>query len=290
MIAYTIVAVVFLIDYFCCKYVRGSYDLEEARTSLFFVGGEALIVLVGLNSSSLVYPDYVKNAVIIVRENLMLVDLNLIMPRWLAFVCLFVMTDFLCYVAHRMSHEIGLFWAQHSIHHSFTRMTSLAAHRNPISILRLSSKALLFVTPVAFGFTPGQIVFAVLLIQTWQMIIHSEWIPRFWRPFEYVLSTPYHHRIHHQKRAPGTTGNYGGALIIFDRMFGSCIETPRGQPEVFEFGLVSHEPTNNPFKLIWQTWVHLGRSAWESRSFLRTFEIFFVPVSFVKKYRNVQDA
>jgi len=218
------------------------------------------------------------------------VDLNAVMPQWLAFVCLFVITDFIYYVVHRMNHEMGLFWAQHSIHHSFTRMTSLAAHRNPISILRLSFQYLLFVVPVAFGFTLGQVLFVALAIQIWQMVIHSEWIPRFWRPFEYVLSTPYHHRIHHRKLSRGATGNYGGMLIIFDRVFGSCIETPRGEPEVFDFGLVSHEPTNNPFKIILQTWIHLGRSAWESRSILRAFEIFFVPVSLVKKYRNIQDA
>ena len=39
-------------------------------------------------------------------------------------------------------------------------------------------------------------------------------------PLEWILNTPSHHRVHHGRNRYCIDKNYGGTLIIFDRMFG----------------------------------------------------------------------
>ena len=40
-------------------------------------------------------------------------------------------------------------------------------------------------------------------------------------PLEYVLNTPSHHRVHHARNPYAIDKNYGGILIIWDRIFGT---------------------------------------------------------------------
>ena len=55
-------------------------------------------------------------------------------------------------------------------------------------------------------------------------------------PLELVLMTPSHHRVHHDRRVHK---NYGGLLIVWDRIFGSFVGTyvsaVGGQGLVLEF-------------------------------------------------------
>ena len=39
-------------------------------------------------------------------------------------------------------------------------------------------------------------------------------------PLEWVLMTPSHHRVHHDRRVHK---NYGGLLIVWDRLFGTFV-------------------------------------------------------------------
>src|SRR5262249_14909166 len=56
-----------------------------------------------------------------------------------------------------------------------------------------------------------------LLYQFW---IHATWIPKLgW--LELVLNTPSAHRVHHAANLEYLDANYGGVLIVFDRLFGT---------------------------------------------------------------------
>ena len=63
-----------------------------------------------------------------------------------------------------------------------------------------------------------------LIYQFW---IHTEYV-RTLGPLEYVLNTPSHHRVHHGVNDIYLDRNYGGALIIWDRIFGSLYGNPKG--------------------------------------------------------------
>ena len=62
------------------------------------------------------------------------------------------------------------------------------------------------------------------------------------RPFEYVLNTPSHHRVHHGSNDVYLDKNYGGILIIWDRMFGTFID----EGERVRYGLTKNIRTFNP--------------------------------------------
>lgn len=54
----------------------------------------------------------------------------------------------------------------------------------------------------------------------YQFWIHTELIGSL-GPLEWFLNTPSHHRVHHGRNPFCIDKNYGGALIIWDRLFGT---------------------------------------------------------------------
>jgi hypothetical protein len=64
---------------------------------------------------------------------------------------------------------------------------------------------------------------------------------------EKVINTPSLHRVHHAANLEYLDGNYGGVLIIFDRMFGTYIEERDDIP--VRYGLV-HPMTSNNFFVV----------------------------------------
>lgn len=80
-----------------------------------------------------------------------------------------------------------------------------------------------------------------LLYQFW---IHTRVIDRL--PLagvtEYLLNTPSHHRVHHGRNPQYIDKNYGGVLIVFDRLYGTF--EPEGAEVVY--GLVHPLQTFNP--------------------------------------------
>ena len=72
------------------------------------------------------------------------------------------------------------------------------------------------------GFTPTVVLSALFLNLLYQFWLHADWIPRLgW--LEYVFNTPSSHRVHHARNPEYLDANYGGVLIVFDRLFGSYI-------------------------------------------------------------------
>ena len=84
-----------------------------------------------------------------------------------------------------------------------------------------SSPAGSFYLPlIALGVHPAVVASAAinLLYQFW---IHTERIDRMPRPVRGVFNTPSHHRVHHASQGGYLDRNFGGILIVWDRLFGS---------------------------------------------------------------------
>jgi sterol desaturase/sphingolipid hydroxylase (fatty acid hydroxylase superfamily) len=116
-------------------------------------------------------------------------------------------------------------------------------------------------------------VFAVvslnLLYQFW---LHADWIPKLgW--LEYVFNTPSHHRVHHAANPEYLDANYGGTLIVFDRLFGTLIEERADLP--CRYGLVKPLLSNNPFVINFHEWRALGRDLWQARSWRERLHYLF---------------
>ncbi|PAV79319.1 hypothetical protein WR25_26192 [Diploscapter pachys] len=74
----------------------------------------------------------------------------------------------------------------------------------------------------------------------YQFWIHTEMVP-YLGPFEYILNTPSAHRVHHGRNPYCIDRNYGGVLIIWDRLFGTY--AAERKDEELAYGLV--DPVNS---------------------------------------------
>ncbi|XP_042744478.1 alkylglycerol monooxygenase isoform X4 [Lagopus leucura] len=129
----------------------------------------------------------------------------------------FLGVDFAYYWFHRISHEANILWAAHQVHHSSEDYNLFTALRQSF-LQRYTSW--MFNLPMALFIPPS--VFAVhlqfnLLYQFW---IHTEVVTNI-GPLEWILNTPSHHRVHHGRNPYCIDKNYGGTLIIWDRIFGT---------------------------------------------------------------------
>lgn len=156
---------------------------------------------------------------------------------------LFVLVDFLWYWYHRIGHEVYLFWCFHVVHHQSEEYNFSVAARITVlqSFVRLIFWSLL---PLA-GFSPAMVMPVILIQGVYQFFIHTSLVGKLGF-LENILVTPSHHRVHHASNEAYLDKNYGGVLIIWDRLFGTfCPETE--QPK---YGLTK------PMKTKSFLWVH----------------------------------
>ncbi|HEY8067003.1 MAG TPA: sterol desaturase family protein [Methylosinus sp.] len=175
----------------------------------------------------------------------------------LALVALFLGVEFFYYWDHRASHRVRWMWATHSVHHSPTRMNYTAAVRLGWTA-GLSGNFLFFLPLAWLGFHPIAIMLMLTANLLYQFFIHTELCPRLGL-LEHVLNTPAHHRVHHASNASCLDRNYGGVLIVFDRLFGTFAEAPK--EEALRYGLVGATPSFNPLKIALGEWGAMFRDA-----------------------------
>ena len=181
---------------------------------------------------------------------------------WLLALLLY---DFCYYWQHRMGHEINLMWAAHVVHHQ-------SEHYNLSTALRqTSSGALLswlFYVPMALLGVPLRVFIVVALIDLlYQFWVHTEQIGKLgW--FDRVFVSPSNHRAHHGVNDLYLDKNYGGILILWDRLFGTFVEEHDAHPAVY--GTRSPLRSWNPvlanldvYRGIWFTLRHA--SGWTAR-------------------------
>ncbi len=128
----------------------------------------------------------------------------------------------LCYYwLHRAGHRVAVLWAAHAVHHQSEDYNLSTALRQTSSGFLLGW---LFYIPMAVAGVPP-LVFAVvalidLLYQYW---VHTQQIGKLgW--FDRWFCSPSNHRVHHAVNDVYLDKNYGGILIIWDRLFGSFAE------------------------------------------------------------------
>jgi alkylglycerol monooxygenase len=137
---------------------------------------------------------------------------------WYYWLILFLLVDLAYYWAHRMSHEVNLFWGGHVVHHQSEEYNlSVALRQSSLQVLWTFG----FNLPIAFlGFRTQDFALIAALNTLYQFWIHTETIGKMgW--FEYIFNTPSHHRVHHGRDPKYIDKNHAGSLIIWDRMFGT---------------------------------------------------------------------
>ncbi|QLL06950.1 sterol desaturase family protein [Mycobacterium vicinigordonae] len=157
---------------------------------------------------------------------------------WAAWIVAMIAVDFAFYWYHRTHHQIRLLWAVHVVHHSSQQYNLSVALRQPWAVFT----TLPFLVPVALLGIDARIILACYgLNLLYQFFLHTEIVDKLWAPIEFVFNTPSHHRVHHGSQPQYLDTNYGGILIIWDRMFGSF----QPERERVRYGLTKNIATNN---------------------------------------------
>lgn len=134
--------------------------------------------------------------------------------------------DLCFYWFHRFSHRVNALWAVHHVHHSSEEYNLAVALRQPWLEKLVDIP---FYLPMAMFGVPVEVYIGAFTINLlYQFFVHTRWVPKL-GPLEYVLSTPSNHRVHHAVNPVYIDKNYGGILIIYDRLFGTYAseqETP----------------------------------------------------------------
>ena len=164
--------------------------------------------------------------------------------KWIAWPFALIGADFIYYWKHRYEHEIRVLWAYHSIHHSSEEFNLSTAMRLPI--FGTLSTALFHVPLVLAGVSPVMVIVVRQLVLMYQYWVHSDSIGNLgW--FERWFNTPSAHRVHHGSNARYIDKNYGGILILWDKVFGTF--EPECAEEPVVYGLTKNIGTQNPLMI-----------------------------------------
>ncbi|GAA2746812.1 sterol desaturase family protein [Terrabacter aerolatus] len=158
---------------------------------------------------------------------------------WWVWVVIVLAEDLAYYWYHRAHHEVRILWASHVVHHSSQRYNFSTALRQTWTPFG----GIPFWAPLALLGVP---VWAIFLQQSislvYQFFLHTERVGRLWRPVELVMNTPSHHRVHHGMNNAYLDRNYGGILIVWDRLFRSF----EAEGDRVVYGLTKQLRTHNP--------------------------------------------
>jgi sterol desaturase/sphingolipid hydroxylase (fatty acid hydroxylase superfamily) len=172
------------------------------------------------------------------------------MDAWWSWVLLFLGEEFCYYWMHRADHRVRWLWATHAVHHSSNQFVLANAYRLGWTT-QISGTALFMAPLVLVGFSPAMVLGTLAANLLYQFWIHTELIGRL-GPLEWILNTPNHHRVHHARNDAYLDKNFGGVLIVFDRLFGTYAEERADTP--CSYGLVLPLTTNNPVRIAFHAW------------------------------------
>lgn len=191
---------------------------------------------------------------------------------WYGVVLALIFYDFCYYWLHRAGHVVALFWAAHVVHHQ-------SQHYNLSTALRQTSTGALFgwmfYIPMAIAGVPPLIFGIVALIDLlYQFWVHTEQVGKLgW--FDRVFCSPSNHRVHHAVNDPYIDRNYGGILVLWDRMFGSFQEELDAEPCVYgtRGQLDSWDPLWANLDVYWT----LLKNSWRTEKWADKLRVWFKP-------------
>jgi sterol desaturase/sphingolipid hydroxylase (fatty acid hydroxylase superfamily) len=221
-----------------------AFDWHEFWISLADLAGRKLLALLPLSLAAPVFDFAWTHRIYTVEAN-----------TALSILLLFIGQEFFYYWYHRTAHTVRFFWANHAVHHSPNQLTLSSAYR--LGWLTKLTGSGIFFTPLSWLGVKPEVVLAVVSINLlYQFWLHATWIPKLgW--LEYVFNTPSAHRVHHASNARYLDANFGGVLIVFDRLFGTYVAEHADEP--CRYGLTTPTTSRNPFVVEMEHWTSLAK-------------------------------
>lgn len=160
------------------------------------------------------------------------------LPSWVEWLGAFLLLDFAMWLQHLLTHKVPMLWRLHKVHHADPDIDVSTAIR----------------------FHPGEIAFSVLWKAGWVMLLgvaapviiaFEAWLaanaafnhgnielPRWLdRTVRLFLVTPDMHLVHHSVIMREQQSNYGFALTIWDRLFGTYVDESENGRDLQSIGL-----------------------------------------------------
>lgn len=158
--------------------------------------------------------------------------------------------DLAIWTQHLITHKVPLFWRFHRVHHADRDMDVTTAVRfHPVEIL--ASMGLKIGLVYLIGPQAIAVLLFELILNGTALFSHANLsLPRWMdRGLRLLIVTPDMHRIHHSIRRAEHDSNYGFALSLWDRIFGTYVAEPAGNVDDMIVGLEWQD--NKPAQLGW---------------------------------------
>ena len=171
-------------------------------------------------------------------------------PVWVEVVLALVILDFAIWGQHWITHRVPLFWRFHRVHHADRDMDVTTAIRfHPVEIA--ASMGVKIVLVYLLGPTAVAVVLFEVLLNGTSLFNHANLaLPsRLERALRRVLVTPDMHRIHHSALRHEHDSNFGFALSVWDRLFGTYRAAPEAGHDAMTLGLDWQD--DRPARLGW---------------------------------------
>ena len=162
--------------------------------------------------------------------------------------------DFAIWAQHLITHKVPLFWRFHRVHHADRDLdvtTGLRFH--PVEIL--ASMGVKIGLVYVLGPQAVAVVLFEIILNGTALFNHANLrLPlALDRALRLVLVTPDMHRVHHSVHRLEHDSNYGFALSVWDRIFGTYRAQPEAGHDAMVVGLEWQD--ERPAKLGWSLWL-----------------------------------
>jgi sterol desaturase/sphingolipid hydroxylase (fatty acid hydroxylase superfamily) len=160
------------------------------------------------------------------------------------------------YLHHRLFHAVPALWRLHAVHHSIEELDWLAAHRiHPLD--QLFSTGMSALPLYALGFSAEVMAAHALIFFLHSHLVHSNTRLGF-GPLDWLIASPRFHHWHHANAEDAHDRNFGGQLLVWDRLFGT-LNMPASLPS--HYGIDDPMPSTYPRQLAWPFLSQTGKQS-----------------------------
>ena len=260
LIQYSSFAIIIFVE----AVLRIRHDMHEYKVKDTFAN-------ISIGAVNIFIGVFLKGAILILLVDLQKLSLFSFGTSFTTCIILFLLSDLIHYGIHYLEHKSRFFWAIHSVHHSSESYNFSVALRTAHT--NCLYKFFFYEAPLCLlGFDAYQVLLIHGIILVCGFFQHTELIKKLgW--LEYFLNTPSHHRVHHASNEKYIDKNFGGILIIWDKMFG----TFQVEDEKPVYGLTKPIKTYNPFRIVLHEWTTLVKDLLKSKSIKEGFSYIFNP-------------
>lgn len=233
------------------------YDVLTKKKRMYREAGANVLIGIGNGLLSLTAYGLIFIVTLWLVEQVVLWHIPINVYTWILAV---MAADFSYYWMHRIEHKVRFLWAIHSVHHSSKEFDLTTGLR--LAWVEGLFEWAFFVPMVLLGFDVVQVTMGIVVVVAYQTWIHTEHIGKLGY-LDKIINTPSVHRVHHGSNVKYIDKNFGGILMIWDKLFG----TYQAEEEKVMYGLLQNIDTSNPISINFYEWKEMFKDIRKAKSF-----------------------